>query len=267
MKLVDRVAQDFPDSSKRTLMNWIKHGRILVDGKPCLKPHLEVESYSVKEKKQEIEGMKILYRDKYIIAIDKPAGLLSVPALNDSPSALMILGQHFRTKNLYAVHRIDQDTSGVMIFVWGQDAQARFDRLFAKHDLEREYIAIVDGRMSGEGGQWDAPLKELEDYSVVVDPKGRACLTNYDIVKKAKSTSFLRLRLETGRKHQIRVHCKEAGHPIIGDRRYGRQSSRLFLHAHLLAFVHPFTAKEMRFISKPPFPFVKRGFPCPPSVE
>jgi len=261
MKLVDKVALDFPDSSKRTLLNWIKHGRILVNGKPCRKPHEEVESYTVQEKNLEIEGIKILYRDKQIIAIDKPAGLLSVPALNDAPSALTILARHFKTKNIYAVHRIDQDTSGVMIFVWGQDAQARFDQLFANHDLEREYIAIVDGRISGQEGQWDLPLKELEDYHVVVDPSGRKSITNYWVVKKAKNTSFLRLRLETGRKHQIRVHCKEAGHPILGDIRYGRPSSRLFLHAHLLAFIHPFTGQPMRFISKPPAAFIGRGFP------
>lgn len=261
MKLIDRVAQDFPESSKRTLLNWIKYGRILVDGKPCCKPHLEVEEYSIEEKAQEIAGMKILYRDKHIVVIDKPSGLLSVPAKGSAPSALTLLASHFKTKNLYAVHRIDQDTSGVLLFVWGQEAQTRFDALFATHDLEREYIAIVDGLVAQNEGEWSFPLLELEDYSVVVHPKGRECLSHYKVLKRARSTSFLSLKLETGRKHQIRVHCQEAGHPIIGDRRYGRSSSRLFLHARLLAFKHPFTGKEMRFESPIPRSFIQRGFP------
>ncbi|MCH9609997.1 MAG: Ribosomal large subunit pseudouridine synthase D [Chlamydiales bacterium] len=261
MKLLEKLALDFPDSSKRTLLNWIRHGRILVNDKPCRKPHELVEEYSLKESKQEIFGIPILYRDKQIIVIDKPAGLLSVPANSSEPSALELLCRHFKTKNIFAVHRIDQDTSGILLFVWGQEAQARFDAMFAAHDLQREYIAIVDGKMQQQEGSWTFPLLELEDYSVVVHPKGRRCLSHYKVLRKGPSTSFLSLRLETGRKHQIRVHCKEAGHPIIGDRRYGRKSSRLFLHARLLSFVHPFTDKEMRFESKIPKPFIQRGFP------
>ena len=267
MKLVDRVALDFPESSKRTVLGWIKQGRVLVDGRPCLKPHQIVDSYSMKDKRQDIFGIPILYRDKQIIVIDKPAGLLSVPATGNAPSALTLLAAHFKTKNIYAVHRIDQDTSGVLLFVWGQEAQTRFDALFAAHDLEREYIAIVDGRLPGEEGQWSFPLLELEDYRVVVHPKGKKCKTHYRILKKAKNSSFLSLKLETGRKHQIRVHCREAGHPIIGDRRYGRASSRLFLHARLLAFKHPFTGKKMRFESKAPAAFTRRGFPCQSSID
>ena len=263
MKLIDAVARDFPDSSKRTLLNWIKFGRILVEGKPVCKPqHLleEGKTYTIKDKHKEIFGITILYKDEHIIVIDKPAGLLSVPAPNGAPSALQLLSKHYKTKNIFAVHRIDQGTSGVMIFVWGQEAQRRFDPIFAEHRLQREYIAIVEGNIPQDAGTWKSHLKELESYDVIVDPSGKEAITHYKVVKRSKNFSYLRLTLETGKKHQIRVHCKEAVCPILGDSRYGQPNTRLFLHAQKLKFKHPFTNKEMDFCSSAPPIFKKRGW-------
>ncbi|MCP5470123.1 MAG: RluA family pseudouridine synthase [Chlamydiales bacterium] len=264
MKLIEQLSQDFPESSKRTLLQWIKFGRVLVDGKPVTQPHHsleEGESYSMKDKKQEAFGMRILYRDKHFVVIDKPPGLLSVPSPTNPVSALKLLNHHFKTKNLFAVHRIDQDTSGALLFVWGKEGQTAFDPLFFEHKLEREYCAIVEGNLPQDQGTWELPLTELESYEVVVDPNGKKAITHFQVVKRSKQFTYLKLRLETGRKHQIRVHCKEAGYPILGDRRYGKSNTRLFLHAHTLAFVHPFTGKEMRFAAPLPPLFKKRGFP------
>ncbi len=260
----------FPESSRRTRQNWLKGGRILVDNKPELKANLllnpgQTLSLSAKETKQECFGIPILYQDRWLVAIDKPAGLLSVRAENpEKEDALAKLRIFFRTDGIFPVHRIDRETSGILIFARGKESQERFDRLFADHDLQREYIAVVEGRMSPSSGTWKSSLMELGNYDVVStnSDQGKLAITHYEIYRRSQIFSFLRLNLETGRKHQIRVHCKDAGHPIVGDHRYGAQTNplkRLGLHAHALRFLHPFTQKKMEFHSPLPSVFKMLG--------
>lgn len=269
--LLEALSGFFPDSSRRTLQNWIKAGRIAIDGavqQRANSPVLAGKSLTLLSKAQgrTIEGIPLLYQDRWSIVIDKPSGLLSVPAENDQVSALDFLRIGMRCQSIYPVHRIDQETSGVLLFARGKQAEAAFDELFAAHLLDREYCAIVEGHLSSSQGTWVSFLKEKENYDVecVAEGEGKKAITHYEVLRRSPKFSFLRLRLETGRKHQIRVQCREAGHPILGDWRYGSTADpvkRLCLHAHALRFLHPFTQKQMAFTAVLPEGFKTLNFP------
>lgn len=269
LPLLDALKLSFPDSSKRTLQNWVKEGRVYVDGEVVVKLPLTVQpgqsvTLGKKEVKRSCFGMDILYEDRWMVVIDKPAGLLSVPTDNGGENALDYLRAHYKSPSIFAVHRIDKETSGVLVFARGTLAESKFDKLFETHSLTREYLAIVEGRMSQEKGTWESFLMEKDNFDVVTTTEqfGKKAITHYEVYRRSKLFSYLRLRLETGRKHQIRVHCHESGHVVIGDKRYGstlNPISRMGLHAKHLAFVHPFTKKKLSFSSPIPAEFERLG--------
>jgi 23S rRNA pseudouridine1911/1915/1917 synthase len=161
---------------------------------------------------------------------------------------------------------LDQETSGVLLFARSKMSEERFNVLFEKHDLEREYRAIVSGHLPERQGTWVHFLREKENYDVEVttEAQGRKAITHYEVLRYSKKLTYLRLRLETGRKHQIRIQCAQAGHPIVGDKRYGsllNPFKRLCLQAFSLSFIHPFTQKKMSFSS--PSPLFPLHFPTP----
>ncbi len=272
MKALAALQLLYPDSSRRTLCHWIRGKRFTIDGIP-LKHDSQIltqgqtlsaqEAFSIKRTR----NVKIIFEDRHLVAIDKPVGLLSVPL--DAPAAkahaLGLLREHFQTDQILPVHRIDRETSGVMLFARGKSSQDKLKAMFEKHDLEREYVAIVEGRLQEMRGTWESLMRELENYDVetVSDaPDAKLAITHFEVLRRSPKYTYLRLMLETGRKHQIRVHCKEAGFPILGDRRYGAVENpidRLCLHAHKIAFLHPFTRRAMSFVSPLPFAFKKLG--------
>lgn len=256
MKLIDHLATLYPDSSRRTLKNWIKWGRILVDGRRPAGLDVQ-EGQTVELAKKE---NFILFIDRHLIVIDKPAGLLSVPDESGRTSALQILRDQYRT--VYPVHRLDQGASGILLFARTLDMKRRLSEMFKEHTLEREYLAIVEGFLPQKEGMWSFPLLELKSYDVIVSDEGREAITHFERIRTSAMFTYLRIKLETGRKHQIRVHCREVGHPIIGDKRYGstlNPMNRLGLHARSLKFIHPATKKLMEFESAPhPF-FLKNS--------
>lgn len=260
MNLLENLKKQFPDSSRRTLQNWIKWGQVSVDGRIITQATLPIspsQKILVVKKERKIENIPILYEDRYLIIVNKPSGLLSVPAENSQPSVLSLLKSHL---SLFPVHRIDQDSSGTLLFARSRLVQDKFDVLFESHSLEREYYAIVEGNLPQDSGIWECYLKEKENFDVeVASPEeGKRAITHFEVVRRSKNFTYLRLRLETGRKHQIRVQCREAGHPIVGDKRYGSQiKHRLCLHAYRIAFEHPFTGKTVSVSA--PLPFKKFG--------
>ncbi len=161
------------------------------------------------------------------------------------------------------MHRLDQDTSGVMLFARTEAVKEKLKEMFERHDLERRYTAVVEGEMEETKGEWCCYLYEDSQYVVHVtqDPsKGKLAVTHYVLKGRSKDYSLLELKLETGRKNQIRVHCSQAGHPVVGDEKYGaalNPMKRLGLHASLLAFKHPVTEQMMRFESALPDEFEK----------
>jgi len=265
LSIIDALKLYYPESSKRTHQSWIKWGRVKIDGFPQTKVNTSIKKGQVlslekKESTQTAMGIPILYQDRWIVVIDKPAGLLSVPAEKNELNALHLLKAGLKSLSLQPVHRLDQETSGVLIFARSKFSQEKLSLIFEKHDLEGEYVAIVEGHIPYKNGVWESYLREKEDYSVeVTTPEfGKKAITHYEVIHRSSKLSFLRLRLETGRKHQIRVQTASTGYPIVGDKRYGsliNPYKRLCLHARFLSFVHPFIHKKMTFISKPSLPY------------
>ncbi len=266
LSLLQALEKLSPASSKTTLRSWLKEGRVFVDeveakdGKTVLNPG---QTVSLGAKKTYAEGgINVLYKDESIVIIDKPSGLLSVATVfQKEKTAHCILKEMCRPQKVYVVHRLDQDTSGVMVFALTENAYEKLKVLFEKHDIQREYTAIVEGTMVKPSGKWESYLHEDQVYFVHSsdDPdRGRHAITHYEVIQKTRRYTRLCLTLETGRKNQIRVHCQEAGHSVVGDKKYGATSNpikRLCLHAHLLAFKHPRTGKLMTFTSPAPQEF------------
>lgn len=268
LPLLDALALFFPKSSKTSLRSWVKEGRIYVDGEKIKMTNVNLQAGQVitlGQRKKFIEDLiPIIYEDNDLVVIDKPTGLLSVAtAFEKGDTAHALLKAYYKPRKIYVIHRIDQDTSGVMLFAFTQEAYEKLKALFAAHDIERKYTAIVEGQMESKSGTWKSYLTEDAAYMVhmTADPEeGEEAITHYKTIATSKRYSWLELKLETGKKNQIRVHTQACGHPIVGDKKYGAESNpikRLCLHAHLLAFNHPITNKRLRCESPPPDDFYK----------
>lgn len=262
------LAKMSPESSKTTLRDWVKEGRVVVDDQVIKRAdHLVSKGQKVGlTSKKKFAGRKlhIIYEDDHLVAIDKPSGLLSVAtAFEKEETAHSLLKKHYHPRKVQIVHRIDQDTSGVMLFALSDAGFKGLKKLFASHTIERSYAAIVEGHLSPTEGSWKSYVYEDPTYMVhsTQDPeKGSVAITHYQVVATSPHYSRLLLKLETGRKNQIRVHCQECGHSIVGDKKYGASSDpvrRLCLHAASLAFIHPVTSKKLEFISPTPEAFKK----------
>ena len=257
-----------PDSSKTTLRSWIKEKRITIDNTVANRADeivTEGQKICVHSKKQFIEGqIQIVYEDTHLVAIEKPEGVLSVATVFDkSETAHAILKRHYHPRKVYVVHRLDQETSGVMLYALSEEGYNGLKALFEKHDIKRCYRAIVRGNISPSKGTWASYLHEDVRYVVHSSDnpeEGTLAITHYEVEKITPRYTLLRLTLETGRKNQIRVHCRESGCPIVGDKKYGEPSDsakRLCLHAATLEFAHPVTKKVLSFISPMPESFYK----------
>ena len=264
ISLLDVLKKLFPDSSRRTFQGWLKAERVAVDDQVVKK-----DSLIVKKGQQvvvgprltkPIPGVRVLYDDAHLIVIEKPAGLLSVASEDPiEKHAHGILKDAFRPQRIFPVHRLDRETSGVMMFARSEAARAKLKEILEQHDLEREYVAVVEGKVEPSQGIWQSHLIENSQYVVFSSPhanEGRLAITHFSVIAQNNERSLLSLTLETGRKNQIRVHCQDAGHPVVGDMKYGSKLNligRLCLHAKRLAFLHPITHKPLSFeIPEPP---------------
>jgi tRNA pseudouridine32 synthase/23S rRNA pseudouridine746 synthase/23S rRNA pseudouridine1911/1915/1917 synthase len=252
-----------PESSRRTLRLWVAQGRVQVDGvvvrrEQTVRPGQEVR---VGNKVQfAARGIEILYEDRDLAVIQKPAGLLSVATdYTAHETAHACLKKRRYPRRVYPVHRLDRETSGVMLFAYAEEARAHLKEQFAVHSVDRVYVALVEGVLQEASGTWRSRLWENAAYVVrsTCDPeRGREAVTHYEVIRVQGAYTLVRFTLETGRKNQIRVHCQEAGHPIAGDVKYGATTNplgRLALHAHYLAFTHPRTGRRISFSSPAPY--------------
>lgn len=207
------------------------------------------------------EGIKVLYEDQDIIVIDKSSGLLSVKANYETEkTAHHLLTNYVRKGNpkakiwLFVVHRLDRETSGVLIFAKSLKIREEFARQWK--NVEKKYLALVCGNLTEKSGIMESYLAEGDDYKMqsVENPQdGELARTKYKVIKESKNYSLLEINLLTGKKNQIRVHLSEHGHPIVGDIKYGKNAKgRLALHAWSIKFKHPFNNEEMKFETKIP---------------
>ena len=203
--------------------------------------------------------IRVLHADAHAVVVEKPAGLLSVPGRLPENKDCVVSRLQVQFADAFTVHRLDQVTSGVMLFARGKAMQSALARLFERREVAKRYEALVEGLMEDGEGRIDLPMicdwpnrpRQKVDYVA-----GKPALTHWRVLERDVTAMRTRVQLEpvTGRSHQLRLHMASIGHPIVGDAFYGAQaSSRVCLHATGLAFLHPVTAESMHWSSPAPF--------------
>ena len=213
------------------------------------------------------KGLRILFEDPYLIVIEKEAGMLSIATAKEKLlTTYSILSGHVKRENpnnrIFVVHRLDRDTSGIMMFAKSEEVQSVMQRAWQNAVIERTYVAVVEGVVENDEGTIHSFLKEnkaLVMYSTKVPGEGDEAITHYKVLRRGDEITLVEVKLETGRKNQIRIHMKELGHPVVGDKKYGAKTNligRTCLHARVLAFIHPITGTEVRYETAVPGRFM-----------
>lgn len=273
--LLEFLLQALAGKSRTAVKSMLTRRIVLVDGEivtHAKHPLAAGQIVSIGDKTPEtpkaLRGLKILFEDDLVIVIEKEAGLLSVAADTGSErSAQSTLSDYIKRKNarqkVFIVHRLDRDTSGVMMFVKDKEVQRNFRTHWQEIVLARTYSVVVEGRVAKESGtiqSWLHGTDSLRTWSDQNPENGQKAISHYKVTERTADFSLLEVELETGRKNQIRVHMQDLGHPVVGDSKYGAQGNpigRLGLHAHALTFVHPRTGEHLAFESKVPREFIR----------
>ncbi len=277
-KRLDRfLVENLPkDLSRSFIQKLILKGEVLLNGK-VIKNHTKVKVSDTVEvtipppQKTKIFAeeipLDIVFEDKHLLVINKPAGMVVHPAAGN-PKGTMVNALLAHCKGLSSiggdtrpgiVHRLDKDTSGLLVVAKDDYAHKHLSEQFRKHTTKRKYIAFVKGVVQLDNGTVDLPIgrdKRHRQKMAVGFTKAKDAVTHYKVLKRFKDYTMLQLELGTGRTHQIRTHMEYLGHPILGDKKYGRSGQdkigRQALHATTLGFTHPVTKKFMEFESELP---------------
>ncbi|CAM3142981.1 RluA family pseudouridine synthase [Filibacter tadaridae] len=271
MELLPFLLQTMAKSSRNSVKSILTRGQVTVNGKmvtqhnyPLQPGHtVAILTNQAALKESVLDGIEILHEDDDIIVITKDSGILSVAAKDQHEmTAYKQLKEYVKESNPYnkvfVVHRLDKDTSGIMLFAKSEDIKKKLQENWQEVVKERLYTTLVEGNVKKDQGKissWLTESKTFKVYSSQVDNGGQHAITHYKKIRSNKNFTLLEVELETGRKNQIRVHMEELGHPVVGDKKYGSTVSpikRLGLHATALALVHPRTGELMRFHSAAP---------------
>ncbi len=199
------------------------------------------------------------YVDPHLVVVEKPAGLLSVPGRLPENQDCVVSRLQRSHADVLTVHRLDQVTSGLMLFARGKAMQSALSALFERRQVAKVYQARVEGRVVGEAGEIDLPLAcdwPNRPRQMVDRVRGKPALTRWRVLERDVAGAWTRVALEpvTGRSHQLRLHLASIGHPIVGDAMYGASpAARVCLHATRLSFAHPVGGASMAFESRAPF--------------
>ena len=262
----------WPETKKTKIRSLLKRQSVTVNGGPVtqfnhpLQPGDVVRISPVRyaaPKSSISSGIKVWFEDAHLIVIDKPSGLLSIASnAEDEKTAYFQLTNYLRGSNrrgserVWIVHRLDKETSGLMVFAKTPEAKEFLQGHWEEN--EKHYEAVVEGRLRNKAGVFSCDLDESNKFKVRIAKASamtRHAITHYNVLAEDSKVSLVRLRLETGRRHQIRVQLAAEGCPVIGDEKYGAATDpagRLGLHATFLKFSHPATREEMRFTSPLP---------------
>ncbi|HOI92928.1 MAG TPA: RluA family pseudouridine synthase [Candidatus Rifleibacterium sp.] len=271
------INRKFGQISRTLAQEMLKTGEIKV-GNQLVKPGLKVkggENVEIAFRPEEVEpeikattlDFPILFEDRHMIAIDKPAGLVVHPGAGKEKTTVVsaLLG-HTKLSPIGAptrpgvVHRLDKDTSGVMILAKTRDAHRKLAEAFAGHELEKEYLAIIQGHIVNRKGRIEVAIERDKIHrkrmKATSAEKGRMAISIFEVLEYLKGATLVKVKILTGRTHQIRVHMAFTGHPLLGDVTYGgkrlEKKAEHFLHSHRLALKHPVTGKELEFIAPMP---------------
>jgi 23S rRNA pseudouridine1911/1915/1917 synthase len=263
---LDRFLASLPEVGSRGVAERVLAEGVLVDGRARAKSHrltggeeLEFDEPELAVSSLEPEQMdlRIAYEDEHLVVVDKPAGLVVHPAPGHATGTLLhgllahdVAGGDEDRPGI--VHRLDRDTSGLMVVARSDEAHRRLQELVRRRELERHYVALVVGKPRSRAGRIEAPIgrdrREPMRHSLDTDTP-REAVTHFEVVELFPRHALLDVKLETGRTHQIRVHLSAIGLPVAGDPVYGRPHElgleRQFLHAARLAFRHPFTGEQV----------------------
>jgi 23S rRNA pseudouridine1911/1915/1917 synthase len=254
-------------SSRAAAQRLIERGEVTVDGEARSKNHridegarVVVQARDQAEPRQDADSVSfgVVHEDEHLLVVDKPAGVVTHPA----PGHHGLTLAEVLPVGARIVHRLDKDTSGLLIVARSDEARDALQAMMKAREITREYTALVEGHPDAESGTIDAPIGRDRGNRTVMSTRtdrAREAVTHFEVVERLPRSALLRVRLETGRTHQIRAHLAAIGHPVVGDPQYGGISSgrrvglsRQFLHAASLMFRHPFTREWVRCESKPP---------------
>lgn len=272
IELMSYLINSFPGKSRSSVKSLLTHRQIMVNQNTVtrynhmLKPGDQVTINKGKVvETSDLTGIKILFEDDYLVVVEKAAGLLSIATSGEKErTAYSILSRYVKSidprNHIFVLHRLDRETSGVMMFAKSQEVQATMQNNWREMVLERTYSVIVEGKVLKPEGTVQSHLIESKAMKIhsTDNEKGQLAITYYKLKRQLKDYALMEVTLETGRKNQIRVHMQELGNPVAGDKKYGALTNplqRLCLHASLLVFRHPVTREIMRFESPLPKSF------------
>lgn len=229
---------------------------------------VSIEKHDRSHDKKLLKGLQIVFEDDYLVVIDKEEGLLSIATDREKrETAYSIVSNYIKHSDpearIFVLHRLDRETSGLMMFAKSEKIQEIMQKKWDELITARTYQAIVEGKLEAGEGTVTSWLTENKNFKMFSSPKdngGQKSITHYKTLKSNKYYSLLSLKLDTGRKNQIRVHLESLAHPIVGDKKYGSKHNpirRMALHAYELSFVHPITGKQLEFTS--PIPLKMRS--------
>lgn len=260
------LQQQFADMPRTRLKSMLRYGHIRIAGIEEVRHDTPVEPEATVEVNLarpfitfSHPRLKLVYEDNDILVVNKGYGLLSMgtPSSRKDVTAYSVLKDYVKSINplnkVFIVHRLDRDTSGLMMFARNMEAKEAMQHNWNNMVLERKYVAVVEGMMEEDSGVVRSYLDETSQYEVYSTHekgKGQLAVTRYKVLERGHGYTLVEFSLDTGRKNQIRVHAHDLGHPIVGDRKYGAASSpihRLALHARTLRFAHPVSRRDMRF--------------------
>jgi len=262
--LLDYLYKMLINKSKNNVKSLLKNGNVLVNGKVITKYDYNIKSNDIVDIDllKVNSNIKILYEDKYFIAVDKPSGLLSIALDNDDEDNMYHYVRDYLNRNnekVFILHRLDKETSGVLLFSKNIKVRDIMQDNWDKYASVRRYIGVVEGTID-EQGVVKSYLKENAQHHVYSSSEGKLAITRYKRLKYNNKYSLVEIDLETGRKNQIRVHMSDINHKIVGDTKYNSNIdpiNRLALHANELEFYHPILNKKIKLISEVPSSFIK----------
>ncbi|MFQ3545938.1 RluA family pseudouridine synthase [Halobacillus rhizosphaerae] len=276
-ELLSFLLEKLSNKSRNSVKSILRRGQVMIDQEVSTSFNQVLRSGQTVciagnqgfKRNTNLKGISILFEDEDLVVIEKAAGLLSIASKQGGePTAHRQLSEAIKQKDpsgrIFVVHRLDRDTSGVMMFAKKEKVKHKLQESWKDLVEERIYTALVEGKLPEEGTitSWLKESKSLHMHSSQnPDGGGQYAVTHYKRIHYTAQASLAEVKLETGRKNQIRVHMQDIGHPIAGDKKYGSKTNpigRLGLHARVLAFEHPVTGKVMRFEAPVPPAFFKK---------